>query len=210
MTTSVETGAAEEKKAREAAARAEALRNVGRYTEIAAKMLAGHNHKQDRRPAVAQAFGRALAATSPRSGHGQLLAAALRPGLWRERPAAERAALKLARRGETPTEAALEAWLEGARRRRERDEQARSAVAACAEAGGPRAAEYVATVVRDTDQGPTWAELSQAMDWPRQPWHLRGAVIHQLAREGWLQFTSEPRSLRPGPAARSLANGRRG
>ena len=66
---------------------------------------------------------------------------------------------------------------------------------------GPRAAAYVATVVRDTGTGPTWADLGQAMDWPRYPWNLRAVVIEQLARAGWLKTGKQPRSLRPGPKA---------
>jgi hypothetical protein len=84
---------------------------------------------------------------------------------------------------------------------------ARAAAAPYVEADGPKAAVYVARVVRETGTGPTWCELQQAMGWPRQPYGLGAAIIHDLARTGWLEFTSEPRSLRPGPAA-STANGR--
>ena len=197
--------------ASKAAERAQALQNVGRYTQIAAKLLAGHDFKPNRRPGVARAFGLALAATSPRSGHGQVLAAALRPARWSDRPAEERAVFQLARRGETPTEAAVAAWLESRRRRQERWDRDAAAAAEAAAADGPRAAAYVAAVVRDTGQGPTWTELARAMEWPRQPWGLRNAIIRVLARDGWLATGTEPRSMRPGTRSETVvpAGGRR-
>jgi hypothetical protein len=59
---------------------------VERATALAAKLLAGHDHRADRKPETAAAFGRALASTPPRSEHGKVLAAALRPADWKDRP----------------------------------------------------------------------------------------------------------------------------
>jgi hypothetical protein len=185
----------------EKAGRPQAPGAADRYTAIAAKLLAGHDFKPDRRPAVARALGLALAATSPQSEHGQVLASTLRPARWADRPAAERAVLQLARHGETPTEAAVTVWLEGARRRRERGQQIDATITAYVEADGARAADYVAGVVRDTGQGPTWTELARAMGWPGKPWGLRSAIIRRLARAGWIEFTTETRSLRLGPGS---------
>jgi hypothetical protein len=189
--------------------RVQALQMASRCTEIAAKLLAKHEWKSDRKPAVARAFGKALAVTSPRSEHGQLLAAALHPARWADRPPAERAVFQLARRGETPTEAAVGVWLDGVQRRRERGQQLRVAAAPFVENDAVRAAAHVAQVVNGTGAGPTWRELQSAMDWPGRPYGLYEVIITGIARGGWLEFTIKPRSLRPGHAARELTRGAR-
>ncbi len=88
------------------------------------------------------------------------------------------------------------------------DRELSDAAARHVEAHGPKAATFVADVLHDTGRGPTWRELGAAMGWPDKPCGLGAAVIRGLARSSWLSFTSEPRSLRPGPAARKPANGR--
>lgn len=91
---------------------------------------------------------------------------------------------------------------------RGRDRKLIDAAAPYVEADGVRAAAFVATVRRDTGTGPTWRELGSAMGWPGKPYGLGAAIVHGLARCGWLRFGGEERSLRPGPAAQGLANGR--
>lgn len=63
---------------------------------------------------------------------------------------------------------------------------------------GPRVARLVKACVDRFGWGPTWAELARAMGWS---YAKRQEMIHSLARVGWLSFTREPRSLRPGPRA---------
>jgi hypothetical protein len=105
----------------------------------------------------------------------------------------------MARRGDTPTEAAVAAWLDGKRQRRERWQRLDAATAARIESDGPKAAAYVAGVVAGTGEGPTWHELVTAMGWPRKPVGVGQAVIHGLAAAGWLTTGTSARSLRPGP-----------
>jgi hypothetical protein len=83
--------------------------------------------------------------------------------------------------------------------------QARSVAAAHVAADGPHAAQYVADVVSRTSTGPTWMELAVAMGWPVKPWGTLDWLGRGLAKAGWLTFTPETRSLRPGPAAQSGA-----
>jgi hypothetical protein len=208
--TTVPDARAQDKRARKDADRAEALRRAEHGAKIAAKLLAGHDHKADRKPVTARAFGQALAVTEPGSEHGRLLAAALRPGSWGDRPETERVVLRLARRGDTPTASAVQNWLDGIRQHQERGHRLRAEAAPLIEGDAVRAAAHVAQVVRDTGAGPTWRELARAMDWPMSPWGTHSAIIGGLAMAGWLEFTSRPRSLRPGPAVRGLANGRHG
>ncbi|MGH3305309.1 MAG: hypothetical protein ACRDOK_27325 [Streptosporangiaceae bacterium] len=76
--------------------------------------------------------------------------------------------------------------------------------AAAAYAGdGPKAAAWIAEYVAANGSGPLWTELRQAMGW--SPRRVADTVIRDLARAGWLSFTAEERSLRPGPAAQSGA-----
>jgi hypothetical protein len=46
-------------------------------------------------------------------------------------------------------------------------------------------------------EGPAWAQLAGIMGWgpPRE----HGQLIYLLRDRGWLTFTEEPYSLRPGP-----------
>ena len=63
---------------------------------------------------------------------------------------------------------------------------------------GPRSAHLVKACRDKFGWGPTWAELARAMGWGCTQ---SQQTIHALARVGWLSFTREPRSLRPGPRA---------
>ena len=87
---------------------------IERAIAVAAKLLRAHTDRQDRKAMTAAAFGRALVVTPPGSDHGKLLAATLRSGKWKDRPPEQRVVLKLARRGETPTAAAIASLRDGA------------------------------------------------------------------------------------------------
>lgn len=209
-----------DKEARDAADKARAERDrasAARAAELVTRLLADRKPRLSKKKlaVAAAALGKALATTSPATPHGQLLARALRPAPG-ERPDDELAVYRLACKGETPTEAAVRAWLEGAGQRRERAHRlhergvrVRAEAASIAAADGERTAAYVAQVVADTGSGPCWAELASAMEWPRQPWGLRNAIIRVLARDGWLATGTEPRSMRPGPRSETavLASG---
>jgi hypothetical protein len=147
---------------------------------------------------TAEAFGRALAGTHPRSPHGQLLTAALQVRPWADRTLAERVCHWLARRGETPTARAVASRLEQAGGQEQRAEERQVLTKQLAERDGLRAAVYVAGIVRDTGAGPTWRELGRAMGWPgwAVPW-----VVGQLERDGWLTTGPAERALRPGRGA---------
>jgi hypothetical protein len=62
---------------------------------------------------------------------------------------------------------------------------------------GPAAALCTAIYVQEHGTGPTWGELAAQFGWPRS---VRNVIIQELAKKGWLSFTKERRSLRPGPA----------
>jgi hypothetical protein len=173
---------------------------IERATAIAAKLLAGHDDRTDRKPRTASAFGRALTLTPPGSDHGKLLAAALRPARWADRTREQCVVLQLARRGETPTAGAVAARLDQLEAHRAHVDRLRAQAAPLGAADGPRAAAHVAQVVRATAEGPTWWELGDAMGWPRNKF-VREFVIRGLAAAGWLRVGPEPRSLRPGPKA---------
>jgi hypothetical protein len=53
--------------------------------------------------------------------------------------------------------------------------------------------------------GPTWSALAALMDWPANP-ETHGSIIENLAAEGWLDYTTEANSLRPGPRYEELAS----
>jgi hypothetical protein len=147
---------------------------------------------------TAEAFGRALAGTHPRSSHGQLLTLALQARPWTDRTPGERACHWLARRGETPTAGAVASRLEQARGQKQLAEERQVLTGQLAERDSLRAAVYVAGIVRDTGTGPTWRELGRAMGWPgwAAPW-----VIGLLERAGWLTTGAAERTLRPGRGA---------
>jgi hypothetical protein len=170
-----------------------------RAAALAARLLAGHRERRDRKPATAAAFGRALAATAPGSEHGQLLAAALRPAKWEDRSLQQRLVFGMARRGETPTARALESRLGQLEERRAHRERLRGTAASIAGRDAGKAGAFIAGTLGDTGQDPTWTELATAMGWPRKPYGLREGIIRSLAEAGWLQVSTEPRSLRPGP-----------
>ena len=105
---------------------------IERAIAVAAKLLRAHTDRQDRKPVTAAAFGRALVVTPPGSGHGKLLAAALRSGKWKDRTSEQRVVLKLARRGETPTAAAIASLRDGAAAHQAHMDRLRDAAAAIA------------------------------------------------------------------------------
>ena len=108
--------------------------------------------------------------------------------------------LQLARRGETPTAAAVAARLDQVDARHARMERFRAKAQPFLAEDGPRASAHVEAVIRTTGARPTWWELGDAMSWPRDNF-LRAYVIRGLALAGWLQVGTKPRSLRPGPKA---------
>ena len=154
-----------------------------RLTEIAARMLAGHGFKPDRRPVVAQAFGRALASTSPSEPHGQLLASA------RHRPRPRSAPTWMA--------AVAAGILPGGRRGHR----------------GPHLPTMVRVPLLMSPRLCVrpglglWRELATAMNWSRKPKALCDGIIRGLAEAGWLTIGTSARSLRPGPSAeRAISN----
>jgi hypothetical protein len=97
---------------------------------------------------------------------------------------------------------------EGDRQRLARATEARQVAAGFIQSDGPKAARWVAQYVAEHDgTGPLWSELRRAMDWPGRPTFEK--VIEGLHGAGWLTFSDETRSLRPGPAARTLTRGGR-
>ena len=105
-------------------------------------------------------------------------------------------------RNQAPTPAAVAGRLLTVRehveanRRKATKRQALDELLAGGDPTGPRAARLVKACVDEFGWGPTWAELGRAMRWS---YRQRQETIHSLARVGWLSFTREPRSLRPGP-----------
>lgn len=168
-----------------------------RATALAAELLKAHR-LGSRLEAASAAIGRALAENAPKSDHGQLLFRALAPGDRRTRPADERAVLALAERGETPTAAAVTAWLEADARRTAAARAIRTAAAIPVAEHGRQAAAYVAETLERTGTGPTWPELADALGWPARPRNARYAIITKLITAGWLEAGEQPRSLRPG------------
>jgi hypothetical protein len=144
----------------------------------------------------ALAFARALVATAPGSDHGRLLVAALKATADTDEV---RAVLALAKAGVSPTEAAVHAWLQASAERRENQARLRREAATLAARDGARAREWTAQVVAQTGAGPTWAELSTAMGWPRR---VRNPVMAELAAAGWITTGKAHRSLRPGRATK--------
>jgi hypothetical protein len=62
---------------------------------------------------------------------------------------------------------------------------------------GKMAAGLVAEYVGRYGEGPAWSQLAGMIGLgpPRE----HAPIIHHLAELGWLSFTEEPYSLRPGP-----------
>jgi hypothetical protein len=155
------------------------------------------------RQEMEQAVARAIMATHPRSPHGQALMRALSGALSqaKERPSTETGAIRwLVARGQAPTEAATAARVAVLESRRAADVARWQAARAAVATDGPRAAAAVARIVARTGAGPTWRELSIEMGWTQQP-GMRDLIVARLAAAGWLAFTPQERSLRPGPQA---------
>jgi DNA-binding IclR family transcriptional regulator len=177
-------------------------------TKLVEKLLRAGGHRGKWVKVAAGALGRALVKTTPGSEHGKLLAATLRTPkadtpvqaeapVRAEAPAGVDVVLGLARAGITPTAAAVADHLERYEKRRRRQAVIR-AFTPRLDLDGPRAAAWVAQVLAETGTGPTWWELAIAMDWPTP---VRRRQVQALLARGWLVATSQPRSLRPGPAA---------
>ena len=121
----------------------------------------------------------------------------LAPFMYGPRPAKgspqAKAFANLVRRGKTPTPEAIAALVDAWERR--------DAFFAGLDdtAASFQAAAFVDSVVRDTGAGPLWSELGAAMGWPRE---FTTAAINRLTGNGWLQSTTETRSLRAGPRYR--------
>lgn len=63
-------------------------------------------------------------------------------------------------------------------------------------ADAERVARYVRSVVQVTGQGPVWSMISSITGWPK--W-LMPHIMAALQREGWVTYTRQAHSLRPGP-----------
>lgn len=126
--------------------------------------------------------------------------AAANPG----RNRAERKAQQwLAERGQNPTDDAIAALVERRRAASRRDREADRHTEFVRHAGrehGHAAALFVASHLEQAGYGPTWRELADHMEWPPAA-HVR--IIRRLASKRWLEFTTAPRSLRPGPRYRA-------
>jgi hypothetical protein len=141
---------------------------VERATALAAKLLAGRGLGK-RLPVAAAAVGRALAMTALQTEHGQLLSQTLRPVPdGTVRPDDEVAVLNLGCHGTTPTAAAVANEVRDMAARHTRVDRLNAMAAPYAEKDGAGASAYVAAVLAETGQGPTWAELGDHMGWPRQ------------------------------------------
>lgn len=105
----------------------------------------------------------------------------------------------LIQREQNPTPEAITGVLNNktSRQRRRRKQQAQKLIGPAVNRSGPAAAHCVAVYVEDNGIGPGWGELANQFGWPRSVSHV---IIRELANRGWLTFTDEPRSLRPGPA----------
>jgi hypothetical protein len=172
-----------------------------RAAALAAKLLQGRGLGK-RMPVAANAIGKALATTEPRSGHGQLLVRTLRSTPdGAERPDDELAVLNLARYGTTPTAAAVAGEVQGLAARRARLERLNSLAAPIAEADGTRAAAFIARTVETTGIGPTWVQLARELGWPEHPWGLTASVVWHLRRAGWVTTGKKKGSIHPGPRA---------
>lgn len=103
----------------------------------------------------------------------------------------------LVRRGETPTPEAIgklvEQW------------QQRDAFFAmlAGDEEPRRVAAFIDSVVRETGDGPLWSEVATGMGWPRG---LNTGAMNRLATDGWVEFSTQTRSLRPGSRYRTEPN----
>lgn len=159
------------------------------------------------RQEMEKAVAGAITVTHPRSPHGQALMMALSAPVSQinnqMRPE-HRAIRWLVARGQTPTEAATAGRMKATEIRLATIATRRQGAQVTVGTDGPRAAAVVAGVVAETGTGPTWHELAAAMDWPHHRPRLE-RIMRGLARAGWLTFTDQERSLRPGPLAASPA-----
>jgi hypothetical protein len=155
-----------------------------------------------------RAVAGALIVTHPRAPHGQALMRALSGPMSSQRePTPEVRAIRwLVARGQAPTEAATAARVADLERRRAAGEAHSQAARSAVAMDGPRAAAMVAEIVARTGAGPTWRELGEEMGWPRH-YGTRNRIMRELAQAGWLAFTDQERSLRPGSQATAALAG---
>jgi hypothetical protein len=166
----------------------------------AALQNSGLKPPADQRETVVDKLARALANTPAKSEHGQLLVRALRPGKG-PRPKDERIVRRLVGyNGDPPYAHVVGQLLDAEGKREERAAWRNRVVAKVVAEDGPRAAAFVAQCWQETGAGPTWHQLSSAMGWPSHPKiRIIPAIIHGLAKGGWLRAGKEPNSLQPGP-----------
>jgi hypothetical protein len=114
--------------------------------------------------------------------------------------------VRLVRLGQVPTPGAVRgemASLAASEARRRALKVAKAAVLDDLEATGRATAAYVAAHRERTGAGPSWAELRRHTGWPRE---ITDGLLGKLREAGWLTYDDEPGSLRPGPAAASVAD----
>ena len=177
---------------------------IERATRLVTELLKGRGRNANP-PGAVDALGRALAATPPKSDHGQLLFRTLRTlqGMGAEPQADdERAVWWLAQRGQTPTPGAVATRLAHLETARRTTAAVRAAVDAIGARDGAKAAATVADIIARTGAGPTWRELAAAMGWPLTPYEVRYAAVTRLVAAGWLEHGTAERSLRPCRKAR--------
>jgi hypothetical protein len=112
---------------------------------------------------------------------------------------------RLVRLGQVPTPGAVRGEmvsLAAADARRRALKQAKAAVLDDLEGTGRAVAAYVAAYRERTGAGPSWADLRRHTGWPRE---ITDGLMGKLREAGWLAYDDEPGSLRPGPAAASMA-----
>jgi hypothetical protein len=112
---------------------------------------------------------------------------------------------RLVRLGQVPTPGAVRGEmtsLAASETRRRALKQSRTAALDDLASTGRATAAYVAAHRERTGAGPSWAELRRHTGWPRE---ITDGLLGKLREAGWLTYDDEPGSLRPGPAAASVA-----
>lgn len=105
----------------------------------------------------------------------------------------------LLERGQKPTLEAITGALRdqaAAHQKLTRKRRAQQAIGPAVRHSGPAAALCVSMYLEHHGTGPRWGELARQFGWSRASANV---IIRELAERGWLTYTDEPRSLRPGP-----------
>jgi hypothetical protein len=136
------------------------------------------------------------------TGHGRLLADALRVRTRKERragprPAGEVAVRRLLTAGQAPWPRAVAAAAAQQQAHQQGRVQQAGRLAPVAERDGPQAAQAVIDHWREHGRRPSPVELSRAFGWPS---HDVWALVYLLVEAGWLAIHRG--ELRPGPRAR--------